>query len=109
MKESDKLATIKELMDQLQSEMDSSPDDFNERLGRKPKVEAIAIKVEEKPKFDMKNIEEPFQRLQRDEPKATDKNSLAQGMDSEESEMEDPEMDSEESLKERLMKLRSNK
>ena len=107
MKESDKLATIKELMDQLQREMDSSPEDFNERLGKKPKVEAVAIKIEEKPKFDMKNIDEPFQRLQRDEPKATDRPSLAQGMDDEEdSESDMEEVESEESLKERLMKLR---
>ena len=75
------LQIIQELMDKLSEQMELSEDDLGSRLGRqKPSLEAVKIEVEPE-------MEEE---------------------ESEEMPMEEPEMSSpDESLKSRLMKLRS--
>ena len=84
--EQETLEIIKELMEQLQSEMKPGAEDFEERLGRKkPGVEVI--KVEGK--------------LPMDDDMHGDGESMLADMG-----MED-EMDPKEKLKRRLMKLRA--
>lgn len=80
------LEIIKELMEQLQDEMKPSAMDFDERLGKKPKVEVI--KVEGKLPGE--------EGLEKEEDMGMDLDS--------DGEME---MGPEDSLKKRLMKLRS--
>jgi len=88
--ESKKLEIIKDLMKQLEDQMASSAEDFSERLGRKPKIEAKVIEIEAKPKEEM-----PEEEMVEDEEM------------SEEEMVEDEEMDEKEDLKERLLRLRN--
>lgn len=91
--ENNKLKIIKDLMEQLQEQMVPGKEDFEERLGRKPAVKITEIEVS-KPKGKM--LEEDMDKEEMEE----DEESVMEPMS--------PEMESDEdSLKERLMKLRS--
>lgn len=86
-----KLEIIKQLMEELESEMDMSHDDLGERLGR-PKVE-----------IDMKSDKSPDMPMDGDMPMGMGDSSDMDGSD----DMSDmDEMDPDEKLKQRIMKMR---
>jgi hypothetical protein len=108
--ERDQFELIKEIMDEIRDHMKYSPDDLEERLGRKkPKVEMVAIegklpeegmeKLEEKMGADLDGDEEMDEPMDHKE-KVFGKTGMDMGMD-------DEEMSPREVLKKRLMKLRA--
>jgi hypothetical protein len=100
------LDIIKELMEQLQGEMQYGKDDFEERLGRK-KPEMQVIKIEgELPKEGDDELEEKEELLGRDLD-----GDMEQGEDPEHAAMVlgrdmEEKLSPEDELKKRLMKLR---
>lgn len=96
-----KLDMIKELMDQLQEEMQYGKGDFEERLGRKKPDAAIEVMKIEGDSPELKKAEEmPGMDLDNDMEMGEDPEHAAMVMD--EGEEESPE----DMLKKRLMKLR---
>ena len=93
--ESKKLEIIKDLMKQLEDQMASSAEDFSERLGRKPKIEAKVIEIEAKPKEEMPEEEMPEEEMVEEEMVEDEEMSMPE------------EMDEKEDLKERLLRLRN--
>ena len=88
--EHDKLMMIKELMDQLVEEMEFGKEDFDERLGKGKKMELIKV---ESPELEQ------------------EEEMMGEDLDGDMEMGEDPEhvekvMGPEESLKERILKLR---
>jgi len=94
------LKLISQLMDQLQGEMEYDENDFASRLGRKkPGVEVVKIEG----KMPMEGMEEMTgEDLDGDMEMGEDPTHASMVMD----EGTDDEMDPEEMLKKRLMKLR---
>lgn len=96
--EKSELSVIKELMEQLVSEMEPTSEDFEERLGRKPKgIEVAKVEVKGSP---LEEAEEMAGRdLDMDMEEGEDPDHVAMVMDE--------GMSPEEKLKQRLMKLRA--
>lgn len=98
--ENQKLKIIQELMSQLADEMEHSPDDLEHRLGRsKPEADVSIMKIGVDPLKEKMGMD-----MSKDSDMDGDDDSMEMG-DSDE-DMHDMPMDDEESLKQRLMRMR---
>lgn len=98
----EKLKIIQELMEELKESMEYDSDDFDSRLGRKPKTRGVEIvKIEGSEDPEMEHEEEMLgEDLDHDMEMGEDPEHAAMVMDRGE------EMSPEEKLKDRILKMR---
>lgn len=100
------LMLIKDLMDKLVDEMEYSPDDLAERLGRKPAVKSVEVQMEGE--LPMGEEDEALERAEELTGQDLD-DDMEMGEDPEHAEMvlgEEEPMSPEEKLKQRILKMR---